>query len=291
MNQTNRTTSVNAPLYDRFHQKNQKRPEEKLQSLKAFPELASLINTAEAEQVNRELSSSRYSLCQMRDTHYMFSLRLYFHLHNARKNSAFLKEMQKRTDENIHLGLHGKLVCGQKETLTRPTEHQGRDPHVPAKVDSVPEEGNKFSVAMFPIDQRHKVFDMTKHIRVYDNTSQYLTIHNRDMEILKDAFRNIASLDDWTVSSPQQWQRDDGRNCGVFVCTNAKMSLVHHPLDVRKDMIAHFPVKTKRGRCRHCNNGYTNTLCSKCNVRLCFSDEQICLRDYHCKTQTSFKPN
>ncbi|ROL42300.1 hypothetical protein DPX16_8179 [Anabarilius grahami] len=75
-------------LYDRFHQKNQKRPEEKLRSLKAIPELASLINTAEAEQVNRELSSSRYSLCQMKDTQYMFSLRLYFHLHNARKNSA-----------------------------------------------------------------------------------------------------------------------------------------------------------------------------------------------------------
>lgn len=107
-------TSDRFSFYDRFHQKKQKRPEEKLRSLKAIPELASLINTAEAEQVNRELSSSRYSLCQMKDTHYMFSLRLYFHLHNARKNSAFLKEMQKRTDENIHLGLHGKLVCGQK---------------------------------------------------------------------------------------------------------------------------------------------------------------------------------
>jgi len=44
----------------------------------------------------------------------MFSLRLYFHLHNSRKNSAFLKEMQKRTEENIYLGLHGKLMCGQK---------------------------------------------------------------------------------------------------------------------------------------------------------------------------------
>ncbi|CAM4468136.1 unnamed protein product [Leuciscus chuanchicus] len=149
-------TSDRFSFYDRFHQKNQKQPEEKLRSLKIIPELASLINTSEAEQVNRELSSSWYSLCQMRDTHYMFSLRLYFHLHNTRKNSAFLKEMQKRTEENIYLGLQGKLMCGQKETNTRPTEEQGRDPHGPAKFDRLPEEGKKFSVAMFPIEQMHK---------------------------------------------------------------------------------------------------------------------------------------
>ncbi|GAA6084966.1 piggyBac transposable element-derived protein 3-like [Tachysurus ichikawai] len=59
--------------------------------------------------------------------------------------------------------------------------------------------------------------------------------------------------------------------------------IVPPPLDVRKDMIAHIPVKTKRGRCRHCNNGYTNTLCHKCNVRLCFSDKKNCLWDYYCK--------
>lgn len=97
-----------------FHQKNQKRPEEKLRSLKLIPELASLVNSSEAEQVNRELSSSWYSLCQMKDTHYMFSLHLYFHLHNAKKNSAFLKEMQRRAPENTHIGLQGKLIYGQK---------------------------------------------------------------------------------------------------------------------------------------------------------------------------------
>ncbi|KAF3832304.1 hypothetical protein F7725_025969 [Dissostichus mawsoni] len=37
------------------------------------------------------------------------------------------------------------------------------------------------------------------------------------------------------------------------------------PLDVRKDLVAHFPVKTKRGRCRHCSKGYTNTQCTKCD--------------------------
>lgn len=36
-------------------------------------------------------------------------------------------------------------------------EEQGRDPHGSAKFDKLPEEGKKFSVAMFPIEQMHKV--------------------------------------------------------------------------------------------------------------------------------------
>ncbi|XP_062866090.1 uncharacterized protein LOC134328792 [Trichomycterus rosablanca] len=34
--------------------------------------------------------------------------------------------------------------------------------------------------------------------------------------------------------------------------------------------------------CRHCDKGYTNTLCRKCGVRLCFSDERNCFLEYHC---------
>ncbi|KAL0147816.1 hypothetical protein M9458_056893 [Cirrhinus mrigala] len=83
-----------------------------------------------------------------------------------------------------------------------------------------------------------------------------------------------------TSGSPLDPQK---RPSSSDVSPPAKRSSDHPPLDVRKDMIAHFPVKTKRGHCRHCNNGYTNTLCSKCNVCLCFSDEKNCLRDYHCK--------
>ncbi len=95
-------------------QKKKKRPEEKLRSLKLIPDLACLINSSAAEQINRELSSSRYSLCQMKDVHYMFSLRLFFHLHNDRLNSTFMKEMEKQsTAEAISIGLDGKLICGQ----------------------------------------------------------------------------------------------------------------------------------------------------------------------------------
>ncbi len=107
-------TSDRFSLYDRFHQKKQKRPEEKLRSLKLIPDLACLINSSAAEQINRELSSSRYSLCQMKDVHYMFSLRLFFHLHNDRLNSTFMKEMEKQSiAEAIRIGLDGKLICGQ----------------------------------------------------------------------------------------------------------------------------------------------------------------------------------
>ncbi|KAF3833215.1 hypothetical protein F7725_026880 [Dissostichus mawsoni] len=55
------------------------------------------------------------------------------------------------------------------------------------------------------------------------------------------------------------------------------------PLDVRtQGPNGTFPVKTKRGRCRHCSKGYTNTQCTKCDVRLCFSDNRNCFWDYHC---------
>jgi len=99
-------TSDRYSLYDRFHQKNQKRPEERLRSLKAIPDLAALINSAAAEQINRELSSSHYSLCQMKDTHYMFLLRLYFHLHNEKLNSSFMREMEKTKHIRGHTHWH-----------------------------------------------------------------------------------------------------------------------------------------------------------------------------------------
>ncbi|XP_034085347.1 uncharacterized protein LOC117554886 [Gymnodraco acuticeps] len=53
------------------------------------------------------------------------------------------------------------------------------------------------------------------------------------------------------------------------------------PLAVRKDLVAHFPGKTKRGCSRHCSKGYTNTQCTKYDVRLCFSDDRNRFLDYH----------
>lgn len=65
-------------------------------------------------------------------------------------------------------------------------------------------------------------------------------------------------------------------------CHSSKKACTHPPQDVRKDQTGHFPMKVKRGRCRHCSKGYTNTQCSKCDVRLCFSEDKNCFWDYHC---------
>ncbi|KAK7149118.1 hypothetical protein R3I94_008658 [Phoxinus phoxinus] len=72
-----------------------------------------------------------------------------------------------------------------------------------------------------------------------------------------------------TSSSPLNTQKRPSKRCALL------------PLDVRKDLVAHFPKKTGRGRCRHCNKGYTNTQCSKCDVRLCFSEDKNCFWDFH----------
>lgn len=97
-------------LYDRFHQRNQRRPEEKLRSLDLLPDLACLVNSSSAEQINRGLSATRYSLCQMKDTHFMFSLRLHFHLHNKKINKKFKMAMQSRTKEVMEIGVNGRLA-------------------------------------------------------------------------------------------------------------------------------------------------------------------------------------
>ncbi|XP_051561672.1 piggyBac transposable element-derived protein 3-like [Myxocyprinus asiaticus] len=63
--------------------------------------------------------------------------------------------------------------------------------------------------------------------------------------------------------------------------TPAKRPSAHPPVDVRRDTVAHLPMKTTRVCCRLCKTGYTNTLCRKCNVCLCFSEDKNCLWDYH----------
>ncbi|XP_035617453.1 uncharacterized protein LOC118375071 [Oncorhynchus keta] len=52
--------------------------------------------------------------------------------------------------------------------------------------------------------------------------------------------------------------------------------------DVRTDQIEHWPVKCEtRGRCKVCQKNGTNTLCQKCDVRLCFTFERNCYKLYH----------
>jgi hypothetical protein len=52
--------------------------------------------------------------------------------------------------------------------------------------------------------------------------------------------------------------------------------------DVRKDQVGHWPVKCeKRGRCKVCTVNNTDTLCEKCDVRLCFTHERNCFKLFH----------
>ncbi|XP_072563431.1 HMG domain-containing protein 3-like [Paramormyrops kingsleyae] len=140
-------------LYDRFHQKNQKKPEELLRSVKVVPDLAALVNSSSAEQINRELSSSKYSLCQMKDIHFMFSLRLYFHLHNTKINKKYIKDLQRQTKEVLELCPSGKLTFGRPERrkISFPTSESQRETETLRSPDST------FSVAMFPTEPENLV--------------------------------------------------------------------------------------------------------------------------------------
>ncbi|XP_062371647.1 uncharacterized protein LOC134059102 [Sardina pilchardus] len=117
-------------LYDRFHQKNQKRPEELLRSLKIVPDLALLVNSSVAEQLNRELASSRYFLCQMKENNYMFSLRLLFHLHNVKMNNKYIQAIQAQSNLPLHIGLSGTLRLHSEGTMATTTNtNEANPPH------------------------------------------------------------------------------------------------------------------------------------------------------------------
>ena len=52
--------------------------------------------------------------------------------------------------------------------------------------------------------------------------------------------------------------------------------------DVRKDGYARWPAEVKnRGRCKHCQKNITTTICTKCDVRLCFVEQRNCFMDFH----------
>lgn len=102
-------TTERFSLYDRFHQKNQKRPEEKLRSLNICPTLRTEVNSSVAEQFNRELASVRYSLCQMKEAHFKQTVRVLIDLHNEKVNRGFKTEMEALCSTQLCIGLHGML--------------------------------------------------------------------------------------------------------------------------------------------------------------------------------------
>lgn len=97
-------------LYDRFYQKNQKRPEEKLRSLNICPALRSEINSSVAEQFNGELAAFRYSVCQIKEAHFKQTVGVLIELHNNKINHRFIKNMSTICSTPLMLGRYGTLV-------------------------------------------------------------------------------------------------------------------------------------------------------------------------------------
>ncbi|XP_029981810.1 piggyBac transposable element-derived protein 3-like [Sphaeramia orbicularis] len=84
--------------------------------------------------------------------------------------------------------------------------------------------------------------------------------------ILIQAKRGRPSLDSNTTPQP----------------ATPKRVRVRVPDDVHLDQVAHWPVKcAKRGRCTVCKQNATTTLCQKCDVRLCFTEERNCFKAHH----------
>ncbi|KAI7793167.1 hypothetical protein IRJ41_006757 [Triplophysa rosa] len=257
-------TSERFAFYDRFHQKNQKRPEERLRSLKLIPELASLVNSSEAEQVNRELSTKTHTRPMetqgtpqgqtgAEETGVNFSVAMFPVDPSNKEKISKLYAVQRREEDTVaRISPYAILSLRDLKTILPPhllTESSSTampwltDNVVNCRIEQIALQANdvlaldtntyilwyrdcagvKGEVTVEHL-KRLQVFDLAeKEIRVYDNTRRYKTISAEDMVILKNEFRNVDKLDGWTVSSPNQWQRDDGRNCGVFVCTMAEM--------------------------------------------------------------------
>lgn len=124
-------TSERYSLYDRFHQKNQRRPEEKLRSLNICPSLRTEINSAVAEQLNRELSSVKYSLCQMNEVHFRQTVRLLIELHNYSINTHFKTKMEGLCKIALSVGLTGMLgLQSSDESVSQPTCQPAKPPEI-----------------------------------------------------------------------------------------------------------------------------------------------------------------
>ncbi|KAM8760021.1 uncharacterized protein AB9X84_008237 [Acanthopagrus schlegelii] len=136
-------TTERYSLYDRFHQKNQKRPEERLRSLNICPSLRTEINSSVAEQFNRELASVRYSLCQMKEAQFKQTLRVLIDLHNEKINLTFKSEMEALRNTQLSIGLHGMLGL----------QSAGKEDHKPTVAGTV---RSSFQAELYAIDDNDK---------------------------------------------------------------------------------------------------------------------------------------
>ena len=53
--------------------------------------------------------------------------------------------------------------------------------------------------------------------------------------------------------------------------------------DVRYDGYQHWPEYARKGRCKFCINGFTQTTCTKCKVNLCLTPAKNWFQSFHTK--------
>ncbi|XP_053285618.1 piggyBac transposable element-derived protein 3-like [Pleuronectes platessa] len=155
----------------------------------------------------------------------------------------------------------------------------------------------------FPIKSRHWYMYIFWHTIILAVINAWL-LYKRDCKALKVSSKEtmnrrqfqaqLASsliLVNATLQTPKRGRPSSGKGSPATQSVTSGSPLnaqkrpskrcANLPLDVRKDLVGHFPRKTGRGRCRQCNKGYTNTQCRKCDVRLCFLDNRDCFWDFH----------
>ncbi|KAL0984381.1 hypothetical protein UPYG_G00140730, partial [Umbra pygmaea] len=186
----------------------------RLRSLDLVPELAAIVNSSVAEQINRELSSSRYFLCSMKDSHFMFTLRLLFHLHNRKVNSKYEEGIKRMTDDPLEIGPDGRLwLAGSVPTKLENVEVAMSTGGETITQD---EHGVLFSVAMFPVVERHKA-KLAQLYAEQSNSTVLLMVGNNHANVrdLKLICPPALVVSDTSTSSSSPWLNDDGFNTRI----------------------------------------------------------------------------
>ncbi|XP_056120627.1 uncharacterized protein LOC130097711 [Rhinichthys klamathensis goyatoka] len=147
----------------------------------------------------------------------MFALRLCFHLHNQRINNNFLQDIQKMSQKDVHLGLHGHLLIGvdeetDKEMYQRTSAKSLTDPQ--AVPDKVEEDMESFTVSLFPISEQNK--DKLKQLyiswrrerQIIHRFSAYATLYIADLRSVCP-----SSLLEEDPNKNMPWLNDNAVNC------------------------------------------------------------------------------
>ena len=112
------------------------------------------------------------------------------------------------------------------------------------------------------------------------------TMNRRQFQAQLASSLNLVNM---ALQTPKRGWPFSGKGSHLTPQKRPSKRSAHLPLDVRKDLVAHFPVKTGRGSCRHCIKRYTNMQCSKCDVHLCFSEDKNCFWDFHYEWKSAMK--